>query len=117
KPDSAQDAHHCKSVSPKYVKKIRYDQRSTLDASANSQIILQRLAISDVSPPTADARPEDPVLGWASEYCLGYQKAWAQAVSQCRRHAPSTRNPGQRRSYRMGLTTDWRFGTGLGEET
>lgn len=117
KPDSAQDAHHCKSVSPKYVKKIRYDQRSTLDASANSLIILRRLAISAVSPSTADARSEDPVLGWASEYCLGYQKEWAQAVEQRRAHALSILNARKRHIYRVELTADWRFVTGLGEQT
>ncbi len=57
------------------------------------------------------------MLGWASEYCLGYQKEWAQAVEQRRAHALSILNARKRHIYRVELTADWRFVTGLGEQT
>ncbi|GAA3985391.1 type III-B CRISPR module RAMP protein Cmr6 [Thermobifida alba] len=111
-----------KSRLPHRSSTIHYTGRPDpkLNDSANALVVLRRLTVLDSSPSNSKARPEEPVLDWASKHRLGYQDDWAAVVDQRRRHALralNTRQRGHRYIRRVELTAEWRLVTGLGEQT
>ncbi|KUP98586.1 type III-B CRISPR module RAMP protein Cmr6 [Thermobifida cellulosilytica] len=93
---------------------LHYEGRSVLDGTANSLVVLRRLAVLHGS---SDARAKKPVLDWAARHALGHHDTWAAEVARRRAHALRVLSARGRHVHRLELTADWRLVVGLGEQT